>query len=61
MCVCEGVCDNVCVCLFGKCFFWGGGGVEKYIFLLFMEYILWIFLDVICIFLIGEYVCFMLD
>lgn len=51
-----------CVCLFGKCFFFsGGGGVEKYTSLSFIEHIPWIFLDVICISLIGEYVRSMLD
>lgn len=43
-----------CVCLFGKCFFSGGRGVEKYTSLSYIEHIPWIFLDVICISLIGE-------
>lgn len=49
----------VCVCLVSA--FFRGGGVEKYTSLSFMEHIPWIFLDVICISLIGEYVRSMLD
>lgn len=49
-----------CVCLFGKCFFSGGRGVEKYTSLSYIEHIPWIFLDVLCISLIGEYVRSML-
>lgn len=48
------------VCLFGKCFFSGGRGVEKYTSLSKIEHIPWIFLDVLCISLIGEYVRSML-
>lgn len=62
VCVCVRVLATMCacVCLFGKWFFSGGRGVEKYTSLSFIEHIAWIFLDVLCISLIGEYVRSML-
>lgn len=42
-------------------FFPGERGVEKYTSLSVIEHIPWIFLDVLCISLIGEYVRSMLD